>query len=98
MFTPEERQGYVEQHGRSGLTQAEFCRRVKIHPMTFSLWRRRAKPAAPAFAEVQVSGPVPVVTGGAAMLHLPGGARMEVALGDEAAWRGLGVMLKSLQP
>lgn len=34
---------------------------------------------------------------GAVTLHLPGGARLEVAAGTEAAWRGLGLLLKSLE-
>jgi hypothetical protein len=99
VFTPQQRQEHVERFRRSGLRQAEFCRRAKLHPMTFSLWRRRAESAAPAFAEVQLSGPIPMAAAGAgaAILHLTGGARMEVALGGEAAWRGLGVMLRSLQ-
>jgi len=95
--TPQQRQRYVEEFGRSGRSQAEFCRQAKFHPRTFSLWRRRANPAPPAFAEVQVSGPAPVGTGGAAMLHVPGGAKLEIALGDEAAWGGLGLLLKMLQ-
>ena len=91
--TAEERRDYVERFRRSGLSQAEFCRQVKLHPMTFSLWRRQAEGLAPAFAEVQVSGPSPGVSAGAAVLHLPGGARLEVALGGEAGWRGLGVFV-----
>ena len=100
-YTPQQRQEYVEQFGRSGLSQAEFCRRAKLHPMTFSLWRRKS--AAAVFAEVQVSAPVVAtggsapVLGGAAVLHLCNGAKLEVALGGETAWAGLGRMLKTLQ-
>lgn len=102
-YTPQQRQDYVERFARSGLKQAEFCRRAKLHPMTFSLWRRKLKPANAPFAEVQVSAPVAVATDaapamrGAAVLHLPIGARLEVALGGEPAWAGLGLMLKTLQ-
>jgi hypothetical protein len=109
--TPRQRQKYVEQFGRSGLSQAEFCRRAKLHPVTFSLWRRKLQPAAPMFAQVELSAPVPVAdTGGlsptprsspgfpgAAVLHLPGGSKLELALEGETAWAGLGVMLKILQ-
>jgi NAD-dependent SIR2 family protein deacetylase len=39
-YTPLQRHDYVEQFGRSGLKQAEFCRRAKLHPMTFGTIRR----------------------------------------------------------
>jgi len=100
-YTAQQRQEYVERFGRSGLSQAEFCRRAKLHPMTFSLWRRQR--AAAGFAEVQVSAPVVATDalasalGGAAVLHLGHGAKLEVALDGEAAWAGLGLMLKTLQ-
>ena len=100
---PQQRQEYLEQFGRSGLSPAEFCRRVKLCPATLSLWRRKPKAAIPIFAEVQVSTPgaasgvgAPVMAG-AAVLHLREGAKLEVALTGEAAWTGLGLMLKTLQ-
>jgi hypothetical protein len=102
-FTPQQRQQYVEEFARSGLSQAEFCRRVQLHPMTFSCWRRKRQLTVPGFAEVQVralasdEGAVRPVLGGAAVLHLINGARLEVALGAESAWNGLGRMLKALQ-
>lgn len=102
-YTPRQRLEYVERFARSGLRQAEFCRRAKLHPMTFSLWRRKLRPVSSAFAEVQVSAPVTVasniapVLGGAAVLHLPSGARLELALGGESAWAALGLLLKTLQ-
>lgn len=61
-YTTQQRQDFVEQFGRSGLEQAEFCRRAKLHPMTFSIWRRKQKARRSAFAEVQVSAPVMVTT------------------------------------
>ena len=70
--------------------------------MTFSLWRRK-KAQRSAFAEVRVSAPVAVPTdtapmlGGAAVLHLVNGGRLDLALGGESAWAGLGLMLKTLQ-
>jgi hypothetical protein len=103
-YTAQQRQEYVERFARSGLKQAEFCRRAKLHPMTFSLWRRRLKATAAVFAEVQVNTPAPVpagdapvLLGGAAVLHLRDGAKLEVALAGETAWAGLGLMLKTLQ-
>ena len=99
-FTVRQRQEYLAQFARSGLSAAAFCRREKLHPATFSLWRRATKPTAPVFAEVRVSAPMPttaISSGGAAVLLLPQGARLEVALGNDAAWHGLGLLLKSLQ-
>ncbi|PTY01375.1 transposase [Opitutus sp. ER46] len=103
-YTPQQRQEYVDRFERSGTTQAEFCREAKLHPMTFSNWRRQRQVAASAiFAEVQMSAPAPngaghvPVLGGGAVLHLLNGSRLELALGDPAAWAGLGLMLKTLQ-
>lgn len=103
-YTPQQRQEYVDRFARSGVTQAEFCRHAKLNAMTFSLWRRRMrKSTKAAFAEVRVSAPVAVAAsdtpmlGGAAVLHLRDGARLEVALAGEPAWVGLGLMLKALQ-
>lgn len=70
--------------------------------MTFSLWRRKEAQRS-AFAEVQVSAWVAAASdtastlGGAAVLHLVSGGRLELALGGDSAWSGLGVMLKTPQ-
>lgn len=102
-YTPEQRQEYLDEFGRSGLTQVEFCRRAMLHPKTFSGWRRKHQVRFPKFAEVQVGAPVPEVAGkaagfgSAAVLHLRDGVKLEVALAGETAWVGLGLMLKSLQ-
>lgn len=96
-FTAEQRQEYVDRFGRSGLSPAQFCRQWKLHPSTFSIWRRAARASVMAFAEVQVSTPTPAATmAGTAILHLPGGARLEVTLASEAAWRGLAAVLQSV--
>lgn len=99
----QERVALLEQQERSGKSQAAFCRRMNIHPVTFCRWRRVLGHKALAFAEVQVSAPevaghrrVPVV-GTAAVLHLRDGAKLEVALAGDTAWAGLGLMLKTLQ-
>jgi transposase-like protein len=98
VFTALQRQDNVERFGRSGLSQAKFCRRVKIPPATFSLWRRRAEVPRPAFATVEASASVPAPHDTTAViLHLANGARLEVPIGAEATWRGLGTLLKSLQ-
>jgi hypothetical protein len=96
-FTEQERSKYVARFEGSGLSATEFCRRAKIHLSTFSLWRRAStvRPmAAPTFAEVRLNGISPMT--GAVTLHLPSGARLEVAVGAEDTWRGLGLLLKSL--
>jgi transposase-like protein len=96
-FTEQERSAYLARFERSGLSATEFCRRAKIHMSTFSFWRRTSagRPlAAPTFAEVRLNGTSPMT--GAVTLHLPSGARLEVPAGTEAAWRGLGLLLKSL--
>ena len=98
-YTDEQRSACLSRFERSGLTQAEFCGRAKIPLSTFSLWRRSSravrKPGSvtPAFAEVRLTAPVAtsVVT-----LHLPSGAKLEVATGTDAMWHGLGLLLKSL--
>lgn len=100
-YSEQERRELIEQQERSGLSQAAFCRRVKIHPVTFSIWRRAAKRPVAAFAEVQISAPAathttPVVNA-AAVLHLRDGAKLELALAGDTAWSGLGLMLKTLQ-
>src|SRR5205807_2359373 len=92
IYTMRERIELLEQQERSGLSQAAFCRRANLHPVTFSGWRSALGQKAPAFAEVQVSarevksrGRAPVL-GGTAVLHLRNGAKLEVALGGESAW------------
>lgn len=94
VYTQQQRAEYLAQFERSGLTQSAFCRRAKIHLSTFSLWRRTPdRGTGPAFAEVSLSAPEPGCT---ATLHLPGGAKLEVAAGTEATWLGLGLLLKRL--
>ena len=65
-------QALIEACRRSGLSQAEFCRRRGLRPGTLAFWKhtltratgtaRRRRPAAPAFVPVRVvpsSGPSP---------------------------------------
>ncbi len=53
------RRALVEAYERSGLSQAEFCRRRDLNPKTFSVWRRASSSATLAFAEVQLPTPEP---------------------------------------
>ena len=95
VYTRQQRLEHLERFEHSGLSQTHFCRRAKIKVSTFSLWRRAAKVAAsPAFAQVRLSPPIAT---GDAMLHLPGGVRLEVSVGNDATWVGLGLLLKALQ-
>lgn len=94
-YTEPQRRAHLQRFEHSGLSQAEFCRQAKIPAATFSQWRKTAQnTTVPAFAEVQLSAAAPT---GSAMLHLPGGTKLEVVLGAEAAWLGLGLLLKTLQ-
>jgi transposase-like protein len=98
-YTDEQRLGFLARFQRSDLSQAEFCRRARIRVSTFSLWRRsggaahRERPRVPGFAEVRLSAPAAAST---VTLHLPSGAKLEVAAGSDAMWHGLGLLLKSL--
>jgi hypothetical protein len=97
-FTEEERSKQLARFERSGLSARKFCLGAKIHLSTFSRWRRTGaiRPvAAPTFAEVRLNGALPMT--GAVTLQLPSGAKLEVAAGTEATWRGLGLLLKSLE-
>jgi transposase-like protein len=98
-FTDEQRSAALARFDRSDLSQAEFCRRARISVSTFSLWRRsggaarQERPRMPGFAEVRLSAPA---AASAVTLHLPSGAKLEVATGSDAMWHGLGLLLKSL--
>jgi len=96
-YTEQERADYLAKFERSGLSQSEFCREAKLYVSTFSLWRRAATAGMaaqrPGFAEVRLKTSAPA---GMVTLHLPSGAKLEVQTTTEAAWHGLGVLLKSL--
>lgn len=84
----------------SGLSQVEFSRKLGLSASSLSLWWRRAQearqhaargvPSGPGFAEVRVTAPMP---GPTVMIHLPGGAKLEAAVGTDPAW--LGQLLKA---
>ena len=98
-YTDEQRSAALARFDRGDLSQAEFCRRAGIRVSTFSLWRRsggaarQVRPRMPGFAEVRLSAPAAT---SAVTLHLPSGARLEVATGSDAMWHGLGLLLRSL--
>src|SRR5437773_2245011 len=95
VYTRQQRWAHVARFERSGLSATEFCRRARIHLSTFSQWRHGGgSQPEPTFAEVQLSaaGPAFPMT-----LHLPGGAKLEVAVTTDAMWLGLGVLLNRLQ-
>jgi transposase-like protein len=53
--TRAERQRLLEQHGRSGLSVSDFCRREKVSKSAFTRWRREAGGTftqAPTFVEL----------------------------------------------
>lgn len=95
VYSRPQRLEYLAQFDRSGLSATDFCQQAGIHLSTFSQWRRKSRPQAePGFAEVRLSA------GSASCpltLHLPSGAKVEVSAPTEASWRGLGLLLKSLQ-
>lgn len=73
----------------SGLTVAAFCRRSRIPPASFYLWRRKLRDVA-TFAEVRVRRDRSLVNDGvggpsALELVLPGGRSIVVRLGFDRA-------------
>jgi hypothetical protein len=100
--TAEQRADYLARFPPSGLTQAQFCRECGLSESTFSQWRHAARASAERrstqFAEVQMSTPPSAATAATLRLHFPGGATLETSATTDAAWRGLGLLLKSFQP
>ena len=84
IYKNEFRQRSLEEFKASGLSQAEFCRRLGIHWTTFNTWllaetAREQKPASLSekvekyrFREVTISGETSVDTG-EVRLHFPSG-------------------------
>lgn len=98
--------GRLERFERSPLSIARFCFAEGVSEASFYQWRRKlaagaakspwneaprhVRPAAPheaTFAPVRLIGGVSVTA------HLPGGTRLEIPLGDEAAARAAIEML-----
>jgi transposase-like protein len=106
-WTLEEKAEHLALFAESGLTQVEYCEEMGISPATFSLWRRQSRVESPAeaardqtFAEVLVTertagaSPVAPLTATPVVIHLCGGARIEVAVGTDPSW--LASLLKML--
>lgn len=83
----ERREELVGEYQRSGLSQAEFARRVGVNYQTFAHWVQRARreaakaaplgtPATPRFAELRLPGtawPAPRTAAGELSVSLPDG-------------------------
>lgn len=102
IYSPQEKADYLALFEQNGVTQADFCKEMSISEATFSFWRRAAREETASsesgaqFAEVQLSAPKAAETA-AVTVHLPNGVKLEVPAACEAAWRGLGLLLKTLQ-
>jgi transposase-like protein len=105
-WTSAEKAKHLVLFAESGVSQAQFCRAMRVAAPTFSQWRRRTQSrgeraaGAPCFAEVCVaellpqSGAVPAPAATQVVLHLPGGVTCEAPIGADPAW--LGQVLKAL--
>lgn len=100
-FSAEDRQQWMEQYERSGLSVRDFCRDHPLCQSSLSRWlrlRRSAtqKPAqAGSLVEVRVA-PAPVMGPAASVtVRLSGGVTMEVTSGTDAVW--LAGVLRALQ-
>jgi transposase-like protein len=105
-WTPAEKAKHLVLFAESGVSQAQFCRAMRVSAPTFSQWRRRTPSrgervaGAPCFAEVCVteplprSGTVPARVAPQVVLHLPGGVTCEAPVGADPVW--LGQVLKAL--
>ena len=105
-WTATEKAEYLVLFAESGVSQAEFCRAMRVPAPTFSQWRRKTQQhghraaRAPHFAEVCITEPspragaVPALAAPHVVLHLPGGVTCEAPVGADPAW--LGQVLKAL--
>ncbi|MGB8294362.1 MAG: transposase [Polyangia bacterium] len=94
-WTAEKKAEYVALFSESGLSQVEFSRKMGLCGSSLSLWCRQAQeahehraprvPSGTGFAEVRVSEPMP---GPTVTIYLPGGAKLEAAVGTDPAWMG----------
>ena len=102
-WTAAEKARHLVWFAESGISQAQFCRAMRVPAPTFSQWRRRPQPrgeraaGAPCFAEVCVTEPLPpsgAMAAAQVVLHLPGGVTCEAPVGADPVW--LGQVLKAL--
>jgi len=100
VWTPRaQREAALEEFERGGLPATKFAAHIGVKYSTFAAWvakRRKARsegsvatgptPAVPRFGWVEATVERPSVGGGQALwVHLPGGARLEVRDGQQAA-------------
>ncbi len=84
------------------MSQADFAREMKMSTATLSLWLRQQRdgvtgtPADEDGPLIEVPMNAASTLGGAVMIHLPGGVRLEVVAGTDVAW--LGKLLGNLRP
>jgi hypothetical protein len=77
-YSAEDRQRLIHEQAQSGLSMKAFCVQRKINLGTFYGWNRRQLPVKrqPAFAEVELSGTMPVAF--EIEVLLPTGARVGI--------------------
>jgi len=100
-WTVQEKTDCLTRFAQSTLKATDFCRRFGVNEATFSMWRRQARENEVAgcgahFAEVRLNGSKSLETA-VVTVHLPCGARLEVHATSNAAWKGLGLLLKTRQ-
>ena len=101
VWTPrEQREAALDEFERSGMPASRFAERIGVKYSTFATWahqrrklrgcaeavqERRAEPAALKWVEAVPEDVRPSSAACALVVHLPGGARMEIADGAQAA-------------
>jgi transposase-like protein len=100
-WTAQEKSECLAQFAESPLKATDFCRKFGVNEATFSMWRRQARESGVAvggahFAEVKLNATKSLEMG-VVTVHLPFGAKLEVHATSNAAWEGLGLLLKTLQ-
>jgi hypothetical protein len=100
-WTAAEKAEHLALFVESGLSQADYCDEMGLHPATFSFWCRQLRNGGdvkdgagnrPVFAEVLVSGPGPCASAPEAMgvgsvaIHLSSGTTIEVVVGTDPEW------------
>lgn len=89
--------GHIEEWRRSGISQAEYCRRYKLSPKLFTYWKRRLRNQEPvSFIPVQVKPePHPPAENSSGVVLCKGGYRIEIEEGFKR--EVLGEVLRTLR-
>ena len=90
VWTPRElREAALDEFERSGMAATQFAAQIGVKYPTFASWvqkRRKERGGRGLLPWVEVAVEVPRATGSTALsVHLPGGARMEIADSSQAA-------------